>query len=164
MKTTILFSILIISAGFAYSQEMKDTTKITVEYNNNIKSNMYRFKDIPYYKSEGRIQYPIDPYGKFELVADGDKYIDSAVTQSFSKKTITALKGKVISLNLKVNGKGEVTNVMISIPDSYIKKNEITKKEVFLLIQNIEKGLRFDTAEEVKTWSECSLTLSHRVK
>lgn len=148
----------------AYSQELKDTSTIIVEYSKDSKYHMYRFKDIEYYKSNSEFKYPSDPYGKFTLAADGRANIDNALVQSFSKKTMNTLKGKIIMFNLKVNGKGEVMSVMISISDSNIKKNELTKKEIFLLIQNIKNGVRFDTSEDVKSWPECSLTLPHRVK
>lgn len=164
MKSIILFSILMIGGIIAYSQELKDTSKIIVEYSNNTKLNMYRFKDIPHFGTNNAFKYPSDPYGKFTLAADGRANIDNAIVQSFSKKTMNTLKGKIIMLSLKVNGKGEVMSVMLSISDSNIKKNELTKKEIFLLIQNIKNGVRFDTAEDVKSWPECSLTIPHRVK
>lgn len=164
MKSILLFSIFMIVGIIGYSQELRDTSTIIVEYSNNNKLNMFRVKDNPHYNSGNDFKYPSDPSNMYALAADGRTNIDNALLQSFSTKTMKVLKGKLIMLRLKVNGNGDIKSVVVCIPDTLIKKDDITKKEIFQLIKNIEKGVRFDVSEEAKAWSECSFALPHRVK
>ena len=148
----------------AVAQDLKDTINIVTDTTGPTIGNAYHLKGDDHFNRPVKFQFPSDPNGKYNLSSDAHAKIDSAINHIFKKENLEKLKGKRINFGIDILGNGHINRITLYIKDSDLPLNDLSKREVYQLIQIMEKEVMFDVAEEARSWPYCSFVLPHRVK
>jgi hypothetical protein len=148
----------------AVAQDLRDTINIVSDTTNPTIGNAYHFKGDDHFNRTVKFQYPSDPYGKYSLASDANAKIDSAIHHVFKKGNLERLKGKRINFSIDILGNGHINRITLHIKEADLPLNDLSKREVYQLIQIMEKEVMFEVVEEARSWPYCSFVFAHRVK